>query len=53
MFLTTFEAMLSMMLMTGLKPLFIRYMMSYLNVAIVEVCVRYFTKVANIVFKNK
>ena len=51
--MTDFEATLSMMLKTGLKPLFVRYVMFSLNVAIVEVYVRSFTGVANIAFDNQ
>ena len=51
--MTDFEATLSMMLKTGLKPLFVRYVMFSLNVAIVEVYVRSFTGVANITFDNQ
>ena len=42
--------MLSMILRTGLEPLFVRYVMFSLNVAIVEVYVRSLTGVANISF---
>ena len=52
-FLTSFEATLSMMLETGLKPLFFRCVMFYLNVAIFELSVRYLVRVANILFDNQ
>ena len=42
-----------MMLKSGLKHLFVKYMMFSLNVAIVEVSVRYFTGVANIAFDDQ
>ena len=42
-----------MMLKTGLKPLFVRYGMFYLNVAIIEVYVRFFTGVANTSFEDQ
>ena len=42
-----------MMLNTSLKPLFVRYVIFSLNVAIVEVSVKYFTGVANIAFDDQ
>ena len=42
-----------MMVKTSLRPLFVRYEMFSLNVAIVEVSVRYFTGVDNITFDNQ
>ena len=51
--MTTLEAMLSMMLNTSLKPLFVRYVMFSLNVVIVEVCVKYFNGVSNIAFNDQ
>ena len=52
-FLTALDATLSMILKTGLKPLFVRYVMFSLNVVIVEVSVRSFTGVAKIAFYNQ
>ena len=52
-FLTALEATLSIMLNTSLKPLFVSYVMFYLNVTIVEVSVRYFSGVANIAFNDQ
>ena len=52
-FLTALESTLLMMLNTGLRPVFVRYVMFSLNVAIVEVSVKYFTGVANIAFNNQ
>ena len=45
--------MLSMILKTGLKTIFARYVMFSLNVEISEVSVRSFTGVANILFANQ
>ena len=42
-----------MVLNTGLKPLFVRYVISPLNVAIVEVSVKSFTGVDNILFDDQ
>ena len=42
-----------MMLNTGLKPLFVRYAMFYLNVAIIELSIKYFSGVANIAFDEQ
>ena len=42
-----------MMLNTGLKSLFVRYVMFSLNVQIVEVSIKYFTGVSNIKFDNQ
>ena len=52
-FFTGFEATLSMMLKTGLKPLFVRYVMFSLNVSIVEVSIRSSTGFSNIVFDDQ
>ena len=52
-FLTALDATLSMMFKTGLKSLFISNMMFSLNVKIVEVSVKYFTGVSNIVFDDQ
>ena len=51
--LTAFEATLYMMLNTGLKPLFVRYLMFSFNIAIVEISVRSFTGIANIKFYDQ
>ena len=51
--LNAFEAMLSMMFKTDLKPPSVRYVMFYLNVAIFEVSVRYFSGVSNIAFDDQ
>ena len=47
-FLTAMEATLSMMLKTGLKPIFVKYVMFYLNAAIVDSPFKYFTGVSRI-----
>ena len=52
-FLAAFEATLSMMLKTGLKHLFVRYVMFSLNVSIVEVSVISFTGVDKIAFDDQ
>ena len=51
--LTAFEATFYMMLKIVFKPLFVRYLMFSLNVAIVEVYVRYFNGVSNIAFDDQ
>ena len=51
--MTALYATLSMILKTGSKPLFVRLVMFSLNVAIVEVSVRYFTGVAKISFYDQ
>ena len=52
-FLNDLEYKLSMMLNTGLNNIFVRYVMFYLNVAIVEVSVKSFTGVSNISFNGQ
>ena len=52
-FLTALKATLSVMLNTGLKPIFVRHVMFYLNVEIVEVYVNYFTGFANIALDDQ
>ena len=49
-FLTALEATLSMMLNTGLKTLFVMYVIFSLRVVIVELSVKYFTGVDRIAF---
>ena len=52
-FLTALEDTLSMVLKTGLKPLFVKYVMVYLKVSIVDVSFKYFTGVARITFDDQ
>ena len=52
-FLNALEAALSMMFSTGSEPFFVRYVMFYLNVSIVELSIKYFTGVANISFDKR
>ena len=52
-FLTALEAILSIMSNTGFKPLFVRCVIFYLKVAIVEVSVKSFTGVTRIEFDDQ
>ena len=52
-FLTALEATLSMRLNTVLKPIFVRYLMFYMNVAIIEISIKYFSGVSNITFDDQ
>ena len=52
-FLTAVEATLPMMLKTGLKPLFVKYVMFSLKVAIVDISVKSFTGVSRIAFDDQ
>ena len=47
-FLTALKATLSMMLKTGLKPIFVKYAMFSLNVAIVYLSLKYVSSVSRI-----
>ena len=51
--MTALEAILSMMLNTGLNTIFFRYVMFSLKVMIIEVSVKYFTGVSNISFNDQ
>ena len=52
-FSTALKTTLSMMLNTGLKTHFVRYVMFSFNVAIVKLSVKCFTGVANILFYDQ
>ena len=49
-FLTALKYTLSMILKTGLKPLFVKYVMFSLKVSIVDESLKYFIGVARIAF---
>ena len=52
-FLNDLDATLSMMLKTGLNPLFVKYVMFSLKVPIMDLSFKYFTGVARIPFDDQ